>query len=129
MGITNQQARSPQIWRYLLVAVGACFALLGTGIARDWVQIENAALPFSVSLVCWVIAVIGWRVRPALFAFGTALVLGGVVLFFVMPIAVNNGSGQDAVALFATVAGAGTALLGFGLLGIGGLLALATRNR
>jgi len=107
------------MWRYLLIAIGACFALMSTGMARNWVQIDNAATPLVLALACWAVAVIGWKPHLALFSLGVALIAGGAVLFFVMPLVVNNGSGQDAVALFATAGGFISGLLGFCLLVLG----------
>ncbi len=53
---------------------------------------------------------------------GAALLLDGAIIFFVMPKVVNNGSGQDAVDLFATFGGGGARIAGLMLLALGAAL-------
>jgi hypothetical protein len=107
------------MWRFILVAVGAFFALLSTGIAGKWMYLDNPLILVMPASVSWGAAVFRWRAHLALLSLGIALVLDGGIFSFVMPQVVNAGSGQDAVVLFATVAGEGTALVGLVLIAVG----------
>ena len=104
------------MWRVLLIFLGTGSALLSTGFADKWFYIPLPLIPLLVAVACWAFAVRGWKTHLALLTLGAAFVVGGVTLCFVMPQVVNHGSGQDAVGLFATVAGGGTALVGLGLI-------------
>lgn len=112
------------MWRYILLLLGSAALLQMMGISRDWnwKLSQYPALWFGLGLACWICAVWGWRAKLALMSLGVSLIVSGAVLFFVMPIAVNAGSGQDAVSLIAFVAGGLAALAGLTLLAIGAVL-------
>jgi hypothetical protein len=104
------------MWRFLLVGIGAVCALHLNPMSRVLIPVENGAVPLILAVSRWGIAIWGWLPRPALWAVGTSLILAGLVLFFVMPRVVNNGSGQDAVDMFGMFLGTGLFLLGIFLL-------------
>ena len=119
---------STRMWRFPLMAVGSALALLSTGIARNWVHIENGGIPLLLAIGCWVAAVRGLGGAKAAIAWGCGLIFDGVILFFVMPKVVNNGSGQDAVDGFAMFVGGGATLVGLLLIALGAAFRAPTRD-
>ncbi len=107
------------MWRYLLILLGISFALVSTGISDKWFYDPYPEATLLVAVACCGIAVRGWKLDLALISLGLGLTVGGATLFWLMPQVVNRGSGQDAVALYATVVGAGAGLVGLILTALG----------
>ncbi len=117
------------MYRAIGLVAGSMALLVSTGITRDW-SWKSSQYPIPcliATLVLWAASVWGWKLKAALISLGSCLIGCGAVLFFVMPSVINNGSGQDAVSLFAFVGGTGAALVGV-ILVLAGITIGATKR-
>ena len=111
-----------QALRIAALIAGACFVLLGFGIARNWIRFFPVhPIILAAAGLCWIAALWKWRVVPALIGLGSAIVSTGLVFFFVYPRVVDNGSGIDA-GMLGMALGVGCGVIGLPLLFIGLIL-------